>query len=53
MAIGFWNYRAELLEMNMTTVVVFPKNIGEDKIPCLFFCIQMGVVPWKCNAAMI
>lgn len=47
MAIGFWNYRAELLEMNMTTVVVFPKNIGEDKIPCLFLLHTDGSSPME------
>ena len=45
MAIGLWNYRAELLEMNMTTVVVFPKKIGEEKIPCLFLLHTDGSSP--------
>lgn len=40
MAIGFWNYRAELLEMNMTTVVVFPKNIGKTKFRVCFFAYR-------------
>lgn len=47
MAIGLWNYRAELLEMNMTTVIVFPQNIGAEKIPCLFLLHTDGSSPME------
>lgn len=45
MAIGLWNYRAELLEMNMTTVVVFPGNVEAGKIPCMFLLHTDGSSP--------